>query len=555
MNPGGCPGIRVRGHARCLAHLEGTERNTYLDRLTPGSDINHSGTSFTESLLDALLHALQDDTGLPRVGEAKFDGARFTGRALFDAVTFTCGAWFEGATFTGDASFLFATFAGIARFQGATFTSRALFQGATFTRGGWFDEATFTDAYFGGAKFSFARFHNATFISGARFAKATFTDDAKFYRTTFGPLSSFGLVCRQTVDVSGAVFEAPVTMEIAAREVRCVRTRWKSTATLRLRYATVDLSDAVLSSPVGVNAHFHPLTTVAGETLDESMLIPFDPSVHVTSIRGVDAAHLTLTDMDLTACLFSGAFHLDQLGLEGRCTFPSAPIGVRRRKVWPQWWTHRKTLAEEHHWRVQVAGADNPAPPRGWRTPRRSTGGTTPRPEDLAATYRQLRKTLEDSKNEPGAADFYYGEMEMRRHSRETPASERGLLLAYWLFSGYGLRASRALISLVAAITLTMLSLMWWGLPTQVPLPSATGTISDSRITLSTNKPDLAISGQLMTLPRADRAARVVMNSVIFRTSGQNLTRAGTYIELGSRICEPILLALALLAVRNRVKR
>lgn len=145
--------------------------------------------------------------------------------------------------------------------------------------------------------------------------------------------------------------------------------------------------------------------------------------------------------------------------------------------------------------------------------------------------------------------------MEMRRHSRETPASERSLLLAYWLLSGYGLRASRALLSLAAAMALTMVSLMWWGLPTKVPLPEATGTISDSRITLSTKKPDLAINRQLMTLPRADRAARVVINSVIFRSSGQNLTRAGTYIEMGSRIFEPILLALALLAIRNRVKR
>jgi DNA invertase Pin-like site-specific DNA recombinase len=30
--------------------------------------------------------------------------------------------------------------------------------------------------------------------------------------------------------------------------------------------------------------------------------------------------------------------------------------------------------------------------------------------------YRALRKAQEDKKNEPGAADFYYGEMEMRRH-------------------------------------------------------------------------------------------------------------------------------------------
>jgi len=54
---------------------------------------------------------------------------------------------------------------------------------------------------------------------------------------------------------------------------------------------------------------------------------------------------------------------------------------------------------------------------------------------------------------------------------------------------------------------------------------------------------------------RAERALRVVVNSVIFRSSGQNLTTPGTYIEMTSRLLEPVLLALALLAVRGRVKR
>ncbi|MFC8706657.1 hypothetical protein ACFUIV_31345 [Streptomyces anulatus] len=41
----------------------------------------------------------------------------------------------------------------------------------------------------------------------------------------------------------------------------------------------------------------------------------------------------------------------------------------------------------------------------------------------------------------------------------------------------------------------------------------------------------------------------------MFRSSGQGLTTAGTYIEMTSRLTEPVLLGLAVLAVRNRVKR
>ena len=46
-------------------------------------------------------------------------------------------------------------------------------------------------------------------------------------------------------------------------------------------------------------------------------------------------------------------------------------------------------------------------------------------PSRIAAIYRSLRKANEDAKNEPGAADFYYGAMEMRRHSPATPFAER----------------------------------------------------------------------------------------------------------------------------------
>lgn len=42
------------------------------------------------------------------------------------------------------------------------------------------------------------------------------------------------------------------------------------------------------------------------------------------------------------------------------------------------------------------------------------------------------------------------------------------------------------------------------------------------------------------------------MNSVVFRTSGQELTTTGTYTEMASRPAEPVLLGLAALAIRGR---
>ena len=42
-----------------------------------------------------------------------------------------------------------------------------------------------------------------------------------------------------------------------------------------------------------------------------------------------------------------------------------------------------------------------------------------------------------------------------------------------------------------------------------------------------------------MTWARAENATRVAVNSVVFRSSGQNLTTAGAYIEMASLSFNP----------------
>lgn len=184
-------------------------------------------------------------------------------------------------------------------------------------------------------------------------------------------------------------------------------------------------------------------------------------------------------------------------------------------------------------------------------------------PLQLAPVYRALRKAFEDGKHEPGAADFYYGEMEMRRHADDIPRSERGLLTAYWALSGYGMRASRALAWLGAAMLVTIVLLMGLGLPKDAPKQAATGTVPPhgGKVTFEIDEADPQNptaqnpTGERFTGERFDKALNVTLNSVVFRSADQDLTTSGTYIEMASRVTEPILLGLAVLAVRNRVKR
>ncbi|MER8009634.1 pentapeptide repeat-containing protein [Streptomyces sp. NPDC094149] len=698
QDPVGCRGIHVPGHTVCLAHLIDTERDAYLAGLTAGASLDHRGTTFTESLLDALLNALRDPaTGNCRLGDAGFGSATFEGDAWFGSATFEGdagfgsatfegaagfgsatfkrNAWFRSAIFSGDAGFesatfegdagfesagfegaalfrsagfkgaaLFgsatfegdawfgsATFEGAAGFGSATFKRNALFRSATF-RGAagfgtatlkgdaWFGSATFEDdaafgsatfegdawfgsaafegaAYFGWATFegaagfgsatfehaalfgsatfkgaalfrsvTFERdawfwsatfggnagFELATFKGGAMFELATFERDAWFDSTTFKETDRVGpLVCAGRVVFSGAKFGGPVTLSLATRRLDCRRTRWSSTAEIRLRCATVDFSHAVFEHPLTIAAEPEPFVCADGtQLMDDPLSSVHDPGVRVASLRGVDAAHLVLSDLDLSGCLFAGTVHLDQLRLEGAYTFDTASPAVWRR--WPPMrFTERRVLAEEHHWRASRPGAA-----RGWNVAVLGAGRTGPL--QLAPVYRALRKALEDGKHEPGAADFYYGEMEMRRHADDIPRSERGLLTAYWALSGYGLRASRALGWLAVAMLATILLLMGVGLAQDSPKQQATGVVpaGGGKVTFTIDQDDPHNpTGQRFTGKRFDKALNTTLNSVVFRSSGQDLTTAGTYIEMASRLMEPVLLGLAVLAVRNRVKR
>jgi hypothetical protein len=144
----------------------------------------------------------------------------------------------------------------------------------------------------------------------------------------------------------------------------------------------------------------------------------------------------------------------------------------------------------------------------------------------LALLYRALRKAREDGKDEPGAADFYYGEMEMRRLDRRTPWSERVILGLYWLISGYGLRGLRALTSLAAVVVGLAVLLYLIGYITLPSPPVFWGSLLyAASSTLSIIDPQVQLTGW------------------------------GKLFRILLRLAGPVLLGLTLLSVRNRVKR
>ncbi|WP_353477056.1 hypothetical protein [Streptomyces violaceusniger] len=104
----------------------------------------------------------------------------------------------------------------------------------------------------------------------------------------------------------------------------------------------------------------------------------------------------------------------------------------------------------------------------------------------------------------------------------------------------------------------TIVLLVGFGLPKDSPKQEATVAMlpGGGRVTFEIEKDDPQNpTGNRFTGDRFEKALNVTLNSVVFRSSGQDLTTAGTHIEMASRVTEPVLLGLAVLAVRNHIKR
>ncbi|WP_157877805.1 pentapeptide repeat-containing protein [Streptomyces kanamyceticus] len=430
------------------------------------------------------------------------------------------------------------------------------FRDSTFRSGVQFIYSKTTGGYFNvsGCDFTgLVEFEGLCVAEDFMWEGATFRDEVIFDKGDIAGLVEGACVFRSSVSFGRTIFRSPVMIRACASHVDFGGTRFESGATLLLRYATVRMTGATLGGPTSVIAASRTFVGMFGDVLDESVMSDSGERVKLLDIGSVDASNLTLVDVDLTNCRFAGAFNLDQLRLEGRWTFGAPPSG--RIGFTPFGWAKRKVIEEERQWRALES---HPKYLRnGWGDPPESMQ-PDPGVAALMTIYQQLRKGREDAKDEPGANDFYYGEMEMRRHGQNWGMGERWLRQAYWLLSGYGLRASRAFGWLGAAMIITILLMMGIGLPLNSPSQKVTGAIprGGGEVSLEVDEEGLKNpSGDWFTGKRLEKALNVTLNSVVFRSSGQDLTTSGTYVEMVSRFSEPVLLGLGVLAIRGRLKR
>jgi pentapeptide repeat protein len=401
-----------------------------------------------------------DRTLWARPGEPDFTGGHFLGRARFDGAQFTGEARFSGVRFEGPASFRGASFNSQALFDGSHFERTVDFREARFDRGASFASATFADeAWFTDARFdddvSLERVQAAKYLAfdatsiagtmrcidaafeGSVSLEATKTSGAgDFTHTSFAGLLQLGraqfdgglllshvqlLTTDQlgpvragvVLDATGLSARRAVQLELAAQRVICCAANFENGVELRAHEGDIALDHASFGGPSAIiGASVWPFST-PNETADSGRPRPGPgdkgSKARVVSVRGVNVGELTLVDIDLGPCLFTGAHQLDHLQLQGAVAFTPSPQGLQWKVGWPPlWrWTRRQVLAEEHQYR---AGRRRRRRPQddvqaiGWRTPQSEPPTWLAEvadphsplpPARLAVLYRQLRKAQE----------------------------------------------------------------------------------------------------------------------------------------------------------------
>lgn len=328
--------------------------------------------------------------------------------------------------------------------------------------------------------------------------------------------------------------------------------RVNSTALLTLSYSDghLMLANAAFESPAIIAKPIR-----SQDRPDSSEDAKSEDAPKVLSLNRVDAANLALIGLDLRGCRFLDCYNRDGLRIDSPRQFARQPAGRR--------WTRRRVVAEEHLWRAQYDRHHT-----GWFpdicrhpgeiAPQHKFGSRTSLEARQEAAriqnvYRDLRKGREEAKDEPGATDLYYGEMEMRRLAAPSRSVERALLTTYWMISGYGLRATRTLGALLVLLALGTVGFATVGFAasTQVEYhavdPSSVGLVSVYR--------QVTVPGPLPGWAAAFDHSIDSATSLLRATQPRPVTPIGQGLEIGLRILGPLLIGLVILSVRGRVKR
>lgn len=538
----GCLGEAIRNQPKCIQHVDETNRTHYLKYIADTKNaLSLRGTVVTQEVMQAIFASpvmVENKLIVP----VSFSGAEICIRLDFNEVTFTRSLDFTGATIREPFSFRNCTFgshfmagfaffnAGPPHFQNTNFASTVDISFAHTERVSFgftdcvFQQSLTADGLTGALILERCQAQADVRIRGAKTEAIVLRDSS-----VAGELDVAHTHC---MGFHGQYLRAPHTHQIGPliveHDCSLSRSQWGARVRIEVKANYLDLSGAQFLegghlSMAGPSANLQQLNTgrplsIAGNAEDKE-------TTGILSIQDADAGLMSFANVDMSRCIFYGAHDLGSIVIEPTVKFAKTP-------GWP--YTGRKCIADEFAWRGRNGGWFSTrwklpntflsTDPKGIANVERDTLILPSlKASQVAAVYRDLRRSFEAKSDEPGAADFYYGEMEMRRYSVEAGIAERIIVWLYWLFSGYGLRASRAFFGLAILITIGAVTLTWYGFQRSASY----------------------LEGFLFALkaaiPGIERQA--------------NLTATGEFIEISLAVFGPVLFALGVLALRGRIKR
>ncbi len=556
-----CLGEVVSAKGHCIKHCDPDDRSRYLAATNSRrGQVSLRGVDLDATfLVDLLQHpeiCEQRPEGPIVRAPVSLGGATISGLLNLEGWTFTQSLDFLGARFEAQTSFRAVVFQSQVGLRFIDTTSTAVsFTNCTFEQEVDLSYAHAEPQSLGFEECSFHKIVRAQgfYGGGLHLSRAIFARDLLMpYSTDFLIMNDITL--HGDCDLANSELTGFHALRMDARAVRTLgpvscHSMYLQGAHFRERVkidcstaGTVDLTGARLAQGgrieiQGGTATFQGLTAGGSTSIAGKGL----PLPQVSSLSNADAGVLTLSNLDLSRCPFYDAHDLAAITLETQTVLPrTPPTRLLSWPPWAQWRTPRQCVADEFVWRFQAGGRHG----RGWQLPQDAEEQEPLRPPpqldpgQVAVVYRSIRRSFEERSNEPGAADYYYGEMEMRRHDMTRPFAERLVVWLYWFTSGYGLRALRAVACLIVALLIGAVLVDSFGI-----------------------EPDIGLGESLQfsvraALPGLDAQGHVDLGT---RDSGQTatarVTDAGDAIDIALTIIGPVLFALALLAIRGRVRR
>lgn len=508
--------ISVQGATAC---------DILLDEVTANAPVSINNTTL-RGLLSFRRGTYNETLSVQRSTFRTADLTEISAYAALDItdVTFEENVHLDGGAYHGTVSFKKLIFREDTVFNTSRFAGPVVFEDLTFQGRVEFRDVLFRDS---------VSFINVVFEKPVSFQRAQFCADVRFERVSF----------RDDVD-----------SDLAAVEVSFQKALFSGQVSLRFGWADVVFEESDFPGPtrLGTSWLSYPLTGALVQSLEMAGKTVDDRRPTLLHLTGSNVSNMVLTDLDLKYCRFAEANNLDRLRIEQADPFSLTPHGWRfsRSKPFLAVWTSRRAIAEEHYWRIANSVGVRK---EGWLAP--SGGGdlrelVTPA-ESIQQIYRDLRKGREDQKDEPGAADFYYGEMEMRRHATQSWI-ERRVLDLYWLSSGYALRAWRSLMALIALLVVASIIFTAQGFDR-----NGGTSFRASRV-----QPDgqLVYVNYALPAPPHDFGAAFTYSiesatSLLSSPQSRPLTAIGEGTEFALRLLGPALLGLAVLSLRGRIKR